>query len=130
MLAALLLSMACKEKKVTEGLTQMQQVMALHDEIMPEMGKLGVLISKLNAEKAPNGQPYETALEDLQAANKAMMTWMDNFGNRFSAEEILQGKALTAQKQGWLNEEEEKVRALRAQIYNSIKKAEALLNQP
>lgn len=128
-LAVLLLSMACKEKKATEGPTQMEQVMAIHDEVMPKMGKLGTLMGKLKTEKDPKHQPYKTALEDLQAANTAMMAWMENFGNRFSAEEILQSKALSAQKQVWLQEEKEKVKALRAQIYASIQKAEALLSQ-
>ena len=67
-------------------------------------------------------------MKDLQRANKSMMDWMMGFGDRFDSDEILNGKELTAEKQAWLNEEEEKVVALKEQINSSIEKAEALLN--
>ncbi|MEM8847300.1 MAG: hypothetical protein AAGD17_09385 [Bacteroidota bacterium] len=123
---------SCKEQKKTpEGPTQMEQVMAIHDEVMPKMGKLGKLVGELKSkvDTTEVGQHYETAMKDLQGANKAMMDWMMNFGNRFDSDEILEGKALTEEKQEWLNEEEEKVKALKEQINSSIEKAESLLAQ-
>ena len=54
---------------------------------------------------------------------------MMNFGDRFDSDEILDGKALTEQKQLWLNEEEEKVKKLKEQINSSIARAEALLKE-
>ena len=74
-------------------------------------------------------QPYEVAVEELQAANAAMMGWMERFGNRFSHDEILNGAALTEEKQAWLNEEEERVKALEEVINSSIEDAEMLLNE-
>jgi hypothetical protein len=56
-----------------------------------------------------------------------MMDWMQDFGNRFDPDEIMNGKELGQQKQLWLDEEEEKVKALRIQINNSIENAKALL---
>jgi len=56
------------------------------------------------------------------------MNWMKGFGDRFDSEEILEGKALTSEKQKWLNEEEVKVKAVKEQINTSIEKAEMLLN--
>jgi len=44
-------------------------------------------------------------------------------------DEILNGKVLTPQKKEWLNEEEEKVNALKEEINTSIDKAEALLQK-
>lgn len=130
--AVILCSAACKEeKKAPENTTLMNQVMAIHDEVMPKMSTVGKLIEELNrkattAEKAPR---YKAAIQDLQAANTAMMEWMENFSDRFDSEEILNSKTLTARKQAWLREEEEKVKILREQIHTSIKNAEALLNK-
>ncbi len=123
-------TLACKtEKKTPDSSTQMEQVMAIHDEVMPKMGKLGKLVAELKqkVDTTEQGQNYEAAMKDLQAAHESMMDWMQGFGDRFDSDEILNGKALTPQKQAWLNEEEEKVKALRQQINSSIEKAEALL---
>ncbi|MGW9684262.1 hypothetical protein [Flagellimonas sp. 2504JD1-5] len=130
--AIMLFVASCKqEKKASEGPTQMEQVMAIHDEVMPKMGKLGKLVGELKSkvDTTASGQQYEVAMKDLQAANRSMMDWMRDFGLRFDSDEILEGKALTEEKQQWLNEEEVKVKALREQINSSIEKAEALLTK-
>jgi len=126
----LVFSVSCKEeKKAPEGPTQMEQVMAVHDEVMPKMGKLGKLVGELKAkvDTTEMGQKYEVAMKDLQAANMAMMDWMKSFGDRFDSDEILNGKELTEEKEKWLDEEEEKVNALKEQINGSIERAETLL---
>lgn len=119
------------KKKDVEDPTQMEQVMAIHDEVMPKMGKLGRLVGELKSkvDTTATGKQYEAAMKDLQDAHAAMMDWMRVFGDRFDSDEILNGKSLTDQKQMWLNEEEEKVKALKDQINSSIAKAEALLSQ-
>lgn len=125
-------TISCKEeKKAPEGPTQMEQVMAVHDEVMPKMGTLGKLVGELKekVDTTEVGQQYEKAMKDLQKANRAMMNWMKNFGDRFDSDEILYGKELSEQKQQWLNEEEEKVNALKEQINGSIERAEALLSK-
>ncbi|GMN06836.1 hypothetical protein MTsPCn5_22250 [Croceitalea sp. MTPC5] len=130
-LLALLVSISCKQEKKTETEpTQMEKVMIIHDEVMPKMGKLSKLVSELKekVDTTETGRKYEMAMKDLQKANKSMMDWMMGFGDRFDSDEILNGKELTAEKQAWLNEEEEKVVALKEQINSSIEKAEALLN--
>ena len=128
------MALSCKEeKKTTESqeTTQMEEVMAIHDEVMPKMGVLGRLVGKLKAkvDSTEQGMVYEKAMKDLQAANNSMMQWMQGFGDRFDSDEILNGKVLTEQKQKWLDQEEEKVKALREQINSSIEKAEALLEE-
>ncbi len=130
-LLALLVSISCKQEKNTgTEPTQMEKVMIIHDEVMPKMGKLSKLVSELKekVDTTETGRKYEMAMKDLQKANKSMMDWMMGFGDRFDSDEILNGKELTAEKQAWLNEEEEKVVALKEQINSSIEKAEALLN--
>ncbi|WP_394748402.1 hypothetical protein [Spongiimicrobium salis] len=123
---------SCKEKKEAPvERTQMQQVMDIHDEVMPKMGILGNLAKKMQrkADTTALGLKYTAAQQDLEAAHTEMMDWMSGFGERFDSSEIMKGKALTDQKQQWLNDEEEKVKALREHINSSIKNAEALLKE-
>ena len=127
---ALVLFLSCKEEeKKSETPSQMKEVMAIHDEVMPEMGTIGKLVSELKpkVDSTETGIEYEKAMKDLQTAHKSMMDWMKGFGDRFTSDEILNGAALTEQKQEWLNEEEENVKALKLQINSSIENAEKLL---
>lgn len=129
---SLLLIISCKqEEKSEKGPTQMEQVMAIHDEVMPKMGILGKYTAELKAkvDTTEMGRQYEAAMKDLQQANTSMMDWMMGFGDRFDSDEILNGKELTAEKQEWLKEEEEKVKAVKEQINSSIEKAESLLGK-
>ncbi|PIB30894.1 hypothetical protein BFP77_03715 [Maribacter sp. 4U21] len=123
--------LSCNEEKKNEKeeSTQMEHVMAIHDEVMPKMGKLGSLVGKLKpmADSLGAESPEAKTMRELQRANESMMDWMKGFGDRFDSEEILEGKALTPEKQKWLNEEEEKVKAVKEQINTSIEKAEKLL---
>ncbi len=122
---------SCKDKgKEAEATSQMEQVMMIHDEVMPKMGKLSKLVAELKSkvDTTAQGKNYELAMKELQDSHKSMMQWMQGFGDRFDSDEILNGKTLSPQKKEWLDEEEEKVRALKEQINSSIEKAETLLN--
>lgn len=133
-LLALTVGNGCKEeKKEGDQSTQMEKVMAIHDELMPKMGTIGKLVGELNkkADSTETGMVYERAKKDLQDAHQDMMDWMKEVGDRFDYEEIMKGKELSEQKQEWLMEEERKVKALREKINNSIENAEKLLrSQP
>jgi hypothetical protein len=109
--------------------SQMKEVMAVHDEVMPKMGTLGKLVGQLKpmADSLGPQSREAKAIKDLQEANKAMMDWMQGFGDRFSPDEIMNGKELTEEKQEWLKEEEEKVKKVKVDINSSIERAEALL---
>jgi outer membrane translocation and assembly module TamA len=121
---------SCKEEKRTET-SQMKKVMAIHDEVMPKMSTLGNMVADLSEKEDSTeiGIKYMEARKELQEAHKSMMDWMRGFGERFDSDEILNGKELSAQKQKWLDEEEEKVKALRDQINGSIEKAKILLHK-
>lgn len=128
----LISNISCKdEKKVDENASenQMAKVMAIHDEVMPKMSVMGKMVGELSSKEDSTelGLQYKNARKGLQDAHKAMMDWMQGFGNRFDSDEILNGKALTPQKQSWLDEEEVKIKALREQINTSIANAEKLL---
>ena len=130
--ALLISSISCKDEKkeaAKASAEQMKKVMAIHDEVMPKMSAMGSIVGELSSKEDSTeiGLQYKAARRDLQDAHKAMMDWMQGFGNRFDSDEILNGKELTEQKQIWLDEEEEKVKALREQINSSIEKAEKIL---
>ncbi len=125
---------ACKDaKKGTEkeGPTQMEQVMATHDEVMPKMSAINRLITELEAkiDTTEQGLAYEKAANDLKDANKSMMDWMQGFGNRFDSDEIMKGKELNEEKQLWLDEEAKKVNEVKKKINGSIERAETLLKE-
>lgn len=127
----LVLNFSCKEKKSEEAPTKMEEIMAIHDEVMPEMSTLSKLVAELKplADTTAVGKQYARAMMDLQNAHKSMMDWMAGFGGRFDSEEILEGKALSQQKKQWLLEEEVKVRAMRDSVNFSIARARALLEK-
>lgn len=111
--------------------TKMEEVMDAHDQIMDRMPELSKLIGKLEtkADASNEKQKYQNAVKDLKSANKAMMDWMAGFGNRFEANEMYKGKALTEQKQKWLLEEEKKLSDLREEINLSIQQGQKLLQE-
>ncbi len=130
--AILFLATACKEGKGNNALEekgQMKAVMAVHDEVMPKMGAIGKLVGQLKpmVDSTAKGQEYEKAIRDLQGANHAMMEWMQGFGDTFDSDEIMEGKALSAEKQQLLNEQEAAIKAVKEKFEASIAKAEALL---
>ncbi len=122
--------LSCKtETKKVDSPTKMQEVMAVHDEVMPKMGTISKLVAQLKplADSTETGMKYQTAMQDLQAAHRSMMSWMQGFGERFDSDEILNGKELTEEKKAWLLEEEKKVYRLKEDINGSIARAEKLL---
>ena len=121
----------CKQKTNDLSIekSQMQEVLAIHDEVMPKMGTIGNLISQLDEQltATDSTEAFVTASQDLKDSHKAMMDWMKTFGERFDSDEILKGKALSEEKQHYLDEEEAKIKTLRDNMNSSIKNAQELL---
>ena len=130
-IATLLSITSCKESKKVEETSRMEQVMAIHDEVMPKLGTLGKLVGQLKpmADSLGAESIEAKAMKDLQEANKSMMDWMQGFGNRFDSEEIMNGKELSEEKKKWLKEEEEKVKMVKENIVSSIERAEEILKK-
>ncbi len=120
---------SCKQEKKEESPSQMEQIMAVHDEVMPEMNTINKLISELEkkTDTTEMAIKYQEAKTNLMDAHTAMMDWMKGFGDRFDSDEILKGKALTEEKQKWLDEEEVKVKEMRDKVNSSIAEAKKLL---
>lgn len=130
-LLALILTYSCKEQKSEGTPSKMQEVIAVHDEVMPDMKTIGELIAELKplVDTTETGQKYAQGIKDLEAAHKSMMDWMAGFSKRFDTDEIMDGKPLSEQKKQWLLEEEVKVKAMQEQVNSSIARAKALLDQ-
>jgi len=131
-LSLFILLFSCKtEPKKDKVPTQMEEVMAIHDEVMPKMGAISNLIADLKpkVDSTEVGKENLKAIRDLQGAHKSMMDWMKSFGERFDYEEIMNGKELNAEKIEWLKEEDVKVKELREKINTSIANAERVLGE-
>ncbi|MEX0274523.1 MAG: hypothetical protein AB3N16_09100 [Flavobacteriaceae bacterium] len=126
-----ILSFGCKDDKKNSAPNKMKTVMAVHDEVMPRMGEIGKLVAELKAKEDSTevGMRYTAARKELQEAHKGMMDWMQNFGNRFTPDEILNDAALTDEKTKWLDEEEINVQKVADDINTSIANAKRLLEQ-
>jgi hypothetical protein len=123
---------SCKKeiKETTVENSQMQEVLAIHDEVMPKMGTIGKLITQMDEKikETDSTEAFVNASLYLKDSHKEMMDWMKNFGDSFDSDEILKGKSLTDEKQKLLEEEEAKIKALRDKMNFSIITAEELLN--
>ena len=120
-----------QQEQVDDSSAQMKDVMAIHDEVMPKMSELNAMIVKMEAEvdsTTVRGQEAAAIVLELQDAYKSMMTWMKDFSQGFTTEEIMEGAKLSDQKKELLNQEEEKVRIVREKINGSLEKAKSFLN--
>ena len=125
----LLIFISCKENPKNNDQNQMQEVIKIHDELMPKMGTISTLINKVDTKikETDSTEVLVNASKNLKEANDAMMNWMVSFSNLFDSEEVMEGKPLNEEKQKLLDEEESKIKALRDQMYASIENAEKLL---
>ena len=125
------LILSCKEEKKDPSAEQMKEVLAVHDEVMPKMNTISKLVAQLKpkVDSTEQGMVYEKAMKELQESNTEMMDWMQRFSNRFDSDEIMNGKALTPEKKRWLQEEKQKIEALRQNVEVNISEAEALLTE-
>lgn len=70
----------------------MDQVMELHDEVMPKMGDLmktkkALLAKAAEVESDSVAADLKSLAEDIDLANEAMMDWMRNFDPNFEGSE-------------------------------------------
>jgi hypothetical protein len=73
---------ACGPNYEKEATSLYQEVMALHDEVMPKMSDINKAKKKLNELKDDeNGVVMDAQIEALVQADDAMMNWMYQFKN-------------------------------------------------
>lgn len=134
LLCAILAFASCKnetkKEESAQGAEKMQEVVAVHDEMMPKMttiGKLsGELKERLDAEVMKDSAKIE-AMDDLKEAHNAMMDWMRNFGNDFTFEEINKSKSLSEEKMETLDEYEVSVQKMKEKMNTAIENARQVL---
>lgn len=114
-----------KEKEAYDAV--MKEVIAVHDEVMPKMGKINALIQQMEdkVDTTEVGLQFAEAKADLEASSQSMMMWMKDFSENFSVGEEI--KDSIAEKLELLKKEEDKVNKVKEQINSSIQKAEDLL---
>ncbi|GGX31488.1 hypothetical protein [Aquimarina muelleri] len=131
----LLLFISCNQlsKEEQEFDLLMQNVIDVHDEVMPKMGEMSSLIKELEAkiDTTSQGQSYAKAQQDIKDAYDYMMTWMSNFSDTFppTDKDVTIASDEMAKQVKLLKEEEIKVNTLRDKINSSIKKAKDLLQK-
>ncbi|WP_339916266.1 hypothetical protein [Yeosuana marina] len=131
----LVLVVSCDKKPSKETLefnSTFNEVMAVHDEVMPKMNEMGKLSAELKAkiDTTAVGKTYQKALDSLGNAHKYMMKWMEDFSNKFPySDDRLKGKSteeiLSAIEE--LKKEKTKVDAVRNALNGSINNAKTVL---
>jgi predicted nucleic acid-binding Zn-ribbon protein len=124
-----LLMLACGEKK-DPVVSLQQEVMAVHDEVMPKMGEIAQLEKSLRKERErlaqlemPDSTQMEVLLEEittLKRANEGMMDWMRNY-------EAPSPEQDQAESIAYLNDQMEKIEAVKTDMMESIEHANTLL---
>jgi len=95
-----------------------KEVMKIHDDVMPHTGDI-VKLSRTLKKKKDNFPEEQRAMVDqtiqeLDAAEEAMMDWMSKFDSKRDEEAYLQG-------------EKDKIQKVSDQMYASIEKAKKLI---
>ena len=120
-----------KEEKKFDA--TMQEIITIHDEVMPKMGKISSLIRELEAkiDTTAIGQAHADAQEDLKDSYDFMMEWMADFSEKFPSGEEVTSKdpEILAKKMDVLEKEKTEVYIMRDQISSSIKNAQAILKK-
>lgn len=118
---------SCKQSNQVEDLQN--EVMSIHDEVMPEMGPLMNLkkqlkdtISHLDSGNQAIADSLTLIVGQLEEADEAMMQWMRNYSP--PPEDMKQEEALQ-----YLQLKKEEILEVRDKIYNSEASARAALRK-
>lgn len=110
------------ELKSEDNQVLLQEVMDIHDEVMPKMSYMTSLQSKLRhmAESTKDQalkDKYLSMSTELEKADEAMMVWMEQFPDKID-------QYSTEEANRILNKEKEKVIKMKEQVLGAIKRAE------
>ncbi len=125
-LAAQCGSESTAEQQKAEADQKWEELMALHDEVMPEMGEVNRIKRTLRSmENIPEAMQAEVAqmITRLDKADESMMSWMASFG-KYSNTDLPHDELMVAYKK-----EMEKGKEVEAAIYSSIEDGNTLLEK-
>lgn len=128
---------SCSSSAEREEQAMRKEIMDTHDELMPKMNNIQELKIQLQENKdllisekmqgASGGGMSETHLDSLiqalDIAENSMMVWMENY-NEFNDETLTH-----SQQMDYLQQEREKIEAVKLKFLSSIMEAEAVLGQ-
>lgn len=128
--AALIVITGCSGSKDKKEKEMQEEVMAIHDEIMPKMGRLERLSQKLDSVKkslksqdkasASKIVELEKKKQALSDAHKSMMQWMRNYerpSDTMAHQDVME----------YLQEEKKKIQDVKDKFKTSIQQAEETL---
>ncbi len=122
LLLLLLIFYSCKEKqKATETAQNPlhEEVMAIHDQVMPEMTTIHNLKKDLKAiEKPETKEIILNQIKELNDADEAMMAWMAAF--KVPEDKTLEGAYLLLEK--------EKIKQVSDMMYSSMDRAKKMID--
>lgn len=132
-----LVVLACKndakkeaETTATKENTQMEKIVEVHDELMPKMSEISLMITQL--EESMDGTANDSlklaAVADLKGANKDMMDWMMEFSEDYDRAEVMEGKELSPEKEALLDTYEESVMDLKLTMEGAMERGQTLLD--
>ena len=137
LLSLFVLLAACKNevKKEAEAVeaqetTQMEKIVEVHDELMPKMSEISLMITQLedSMDGTANDSLKVAAVAELKGANESMMEWMMEFSEDYDSEEVMEGKELTPEKKALLDTYEESVMDLKLTMEGAMEQGQALLD--
>lgn len=120
---------------VEEFNTLLAEVFEVHDDMMPQMGKISEMRQELEVlaqEQPMDSVAYNEAIQDLIAAHKGMMDWMKDFGVVFPyKEDRLEGMTEAQIKESieLMKEQKVSVDAMKLKMQESMEKAQVLLEK-
>lgn len=106
----------------------MSTVLDIHDEVMPKMSD----IAKLSGALKPlitEDSLAQKKFDDLVRAHEEMMNWMQEFGTKFNSDEIMNGAALSKEKQDLLIQEKIAIDQVKETMLSAISDAENYLKE-
>ena len=119
---AILYFASCKHNHKTSASSDQplyQEVMAIHDKVMPEMSTIHQLKKDLKAlEKPETREIILNHVKELDDADEAMMSWMADF-------KIPEDKN---KEEGYLLSEKEKIKQVSDVMYGSMERAKQLID--
>lgn len=118
----LLLSLltSCGNKEVNKMTILHDQVMEIHDEIMPQMSTINKLKKQIRSLNEDNKTTERlNAIADLTAADDAMMDWMAAYKKP---------KENTPESISYLNNQMKKIAEVKTQMTNAINNAKAVVD--
>lgn len=123
---------SCGNKQVEANKKLREEVIAVHDEVMPKMGQLKSLektalqmVEELSVSPEPNQEKIDalkTLAAELDQAYEGMFVWMRQY-------EIEDGEKTPEEVKAYLEDQMVKVKKVNEDIKNVLQKADSLIKQ-